>query len=310
MKWIICLLAAIGCGSALAGDMANDNLTINTLDMTFPVVIEIDSGTKDAVEKLVYGKSDGAQPTFKLAPGKHTLNVRQGRLAFPQDATLTVKNDGKTAFVKRLVDHAYTIDVGPKTEVSLTLHTPLEAYNTHVSTFKGVPLVIVWHRPYWFFDLERPWTAKEAYPNTAMFFADTKAWGADKVIDDLVEATVKHVVDGKMKEQLGDTRANCHVSVMFALQADGSLSPAIAKLPPADLKKELKAKLLDMHGSMIKTNCYRTWTKGDLDQLRGGGLMPPDMFKGQPRVHMTLEQGIDLAKPLLGRWNKETGLKK
>ncbi len=293
------LVFAMGLSTCFAGA---DGIPVTVHDggQQFGVVIEIDYGQKTAQSVPVYAVPKAGREIAVLPAGEHSLCLHQHRHGFPQDADLEVTRGGKALYKARIYDHAHKINLQAGDKVSLSILPAHESYNAKFGSLKGVPVALVWARPYWYQDVTHPWVGrKEDFPNTPFFFADKEKWGADKVFDDLAELTAKTVKSGNVEH--GDHRGQCHIALMVALTADGKYPTVLTDLSEKDLQSAVKAECLRLHEQMLKINCFRTWNSEDIRALKEAGYLPKSI-PAEPGLHLTLGESLPLAEMQLKAW--------
>lgn len=302
------LMAALLCGQP---EKAPDEPTTDTVEcwiedigVLFPVVVEIDQGTKNRVEHRYYGGSK----TIRIPTGTHTVSVRNSRFGFPQMAGYWIVSDDKETKIWRCANTAdpvrVTLEKGQR--LVIDVYPPLESYNAKFGKLHGVPVGIVWARPYWFYDVNRDWAALNApedYPNSLFFLVDEEKWGPDKVFADLAKFVVGNVTNPKYAGAPEDHRSICHVMFIAGTDRNGKFPKAFTEVDPKKLEADIKAKCLELYGRMLRENCYREFSRADVQALKKAGYLPETL--PDDRAVVTFAQGVEYAKPLLKQWREK-----
>jgi|GEM_PF-4325997 len=258
----------------------------------FPVYLEVDLGMKSWKQV----RFDSGKKSLELPAGNHTLEVRNWRFGFPQEAEYEVLEHGKTAWKSQPTVDPRAVTLKDGQSLTITVGKPYEPYEGRFFALNGIACGIILPRPYWFQDVQRKWEAKEDYPNTLFFMLDEEKWGPEKAFANLAAEMKKRIDSGDADQ--GDYRADCHVSCNIALSSDGTVPEGLKKATEAELTKAMLAAYKELLGE----KCYRTFPAPDVEQLKKAGFLPADTKAG--RLTVPVSKGIEYAKPLFLDWKK------
>lgn len=305
---LACCASFLLCANVTAAE--KPRIEVRGDGMRFPVIVNVDDGGKNTVEKTYYGSREPL--VIEVEVGTHTVEVRHYRVGFPQLVYYRLYEGDKLLWYSE----TFTVDpkaftIKPGQVLSVIVERPLEPYNgkffdlkfpkTELKEEETIRCAILMTRPYWFQDVDRPWKAKEKYPNALFFLVDPE-WGPEKVFSDLA----KSVVEGLHKADLnpvGDYRGNAHWTCLVNPTSTGKVPETLINMNRKDLEELLKKEFLKAYESMVREKTYRTWDPGQTGELKKAGYLPKETPEG--RVHTTFAQGIELAKPQLEAWLKK-----
>lgn len=296
----LAILAAAECSPLAAQEKPGKARVVGVSEgQLFSAHLRVDWGTKTGKEFDLHnpGVKELSFPTV-LDAGVHTLHAIHMRLGFPQPVVYRLTRGEEHIWASEPTVDPRRVEVRDGDVLTVFVQRPYEPYNGKFGSVRGVPVALIFARPYWYQSVGKgEFSGKERFPNST-FFLIHEDWGPEKVMNRVAEYAVEKLNDPAHTS--GDFRPEVHASCLIALNHDGKIPKVLRDLAPKDLQKELKAELTRMFTAWNNEKCYRTFPADDVKALKQRQWLPKDFPEGPADI--SVQDGLRYAEPLMRQW--------